>query len=102
MSKRYIVALDSSTNEQNDALKAFIKENGLVWWYWIKNFWLITDSQKKVSALDIRDVLMRTHPKADCFVIELGEHGDTWAGFGPATEERNMFKWIEKNWEKDN
>lgn len=100
MSKRYIVALDSSTNEQNYALQDFIKENSLGWWYWIKTFWLIIDSKEKFSASDIRDVLNRTHPKVDCLVIELNEHGDTWAGYGPATEEKNMFKWIKKNWEK--
>ena len=100
MSKRYIVALDSSTIEQNDAMKDFVRENGLGWWYWINDFWLLTDPREKFSASEIRDVVGKTHPKTECLVIELNDYGDTWSGFGPKSEYRNMFTWLKKTWSK--
>lgn len=100
MSKRYIIALDSSTKEQNDELKDFVSEHGLGWWHWIKNFWLITDPNEKFSASRIQDVLAETHFGIDCFVIELNDDGDTWAGYGPKTEKSNMFRWIKETWNR--
>jgi len=100
MGNKYIIALDSSTKEQNQALKDFASDNGLGWWYWINNFWLITDPREKFSASDIRDVVKTTHPRVYCFVIELNDYGDTWSGWGPGGEKRNMFNWIKNTWDK--
>jgi len=102
MSKRYIVGLDSSTEEQDDAFLQFINDNGLGWWHWLNNFWLITDSSGKFSAGEIRDELNESHPSVEKLVIELSDSGDTWSGFGPKSEDQNMFTWLRKTWSKYN
>lgn len=98
MGKRYIVAVDSSTKEQNNALVEFIRKNSLGWWHWLENFWLLTDFRGNFSAKQIRHVINETHPKVYCIVIELNEHGDTWSGWGPRSDDRNMFKWLNETW----
>ena len=57
MKKRFIVCLENSNNEQDDLFLNFIKENGLGWWHYIGNFWLLTDAYGKLSANLIRDKL---------------------------------------------
>ena len=100
MSKRYIVAVGSSNEKQTDAFLKFIEANDLYWWHWLENFWLIIDSKNQVNIISIRNELEITHPETDNLVIELNDNGDTWAGYGPSTEEKNMFNWLKKTWDK--
>ena len=30
--------------------------------------------------------------------MELTDDGETWSGFGPHSENQNMFTWIHRNW----
>ena len=100
MRKRFIIGLDSTTKEQNEAFLEFVKEHGVGWWHWLGNFWLLADSGGRFSADDVRNKLKETHPGVHTLVIELSEHGDTWAGYGPKSENRNMFKWLRETWSK--
>lgn len=102
MKKRFIIALDSSTDEQDKKHVAFIKENGLGWWHWITNTWMIVDNSGKFDAKKLRAELRKIYPGVNMMVFELSEEGDTWAGFGPNTEKNNMFSWIKRNWKKKN
>lgn len=101
MRRKFAVALDSSTQEQNAELKKFIKDNGLGWWYWINNFWLLTDSKGRLTASDIRDKLSEIYPGVHCLVISLDKDEDSWSGFGPRNSEKNMFKWLSETWDKE-
>ena len=98
MSKRYIVAVDSSTKEQNDAFLEFIKVHKLSWWHWLENFWLIIDSREELTVKGIRDELNKMYPRIHNLVIELSEDAKKWAGYGPSSEERTMFKWLKETW----
>lgn len=100
MSKRFIVGVDSSTEEQDKAFLSFVKSHGLGWWHWLENFWLITDSSDQLTASDIRDELGKTYPGVHKLVIELSDSGDTWSGYGPKSEKRNMFNWLNETWGK--
>ena len=95
---RFIVALDSSTVEQNDAFRQFIKDNGLLWWHWLDDFWLIVGSSGGFTAADIRDKAKECFPGVHLLAIRLDENGDRWSGFGPNTEESNMFEWLQETW----
>lgn len=101
MSKRYIVAVDASTKEQVSKFVEFAKENHMGWWHWMNNFWLLTDSAEALDAVKVRDGVNEAFPGVNNLVIELNETGDTWAGFGPQTEDRSMFKWLHATWSKN-
>ncbi|MEB8063602.1 hypothetical protein [Citrobacter braakii] len=101
MRRKFAVALDSSTKEQNAQLKKFIEDNGLGWWHWIANFWLLTDQNGNLTARDIRDKLNELYPGVHCIVLSIDKDEDTWSGFGPKGTEKNMFNWLKSTWDKD-
>ncbi|MBP6739569.1 MAG: hypothetical protein KA146_06245 [Leptospiraceae bacterium] len=100
MKKRFIVCVTGSTDEEDMTFINFIKDNKLGWWHWISNVWLIVDSHGVFSVSELRDYVKEIFSGEHLLVIELNEQGDTWAGFGPATESKNMFDWIKKSWKR--
>ncbi|EIV5415696.1 hypothetical protein [Klebsiella aerogenes] len=98
MNKRFIVTLDSATDEQDMKFIDFIKENGLGWWHWISTNWMLVDPNGKFTAVTLRSSLMDIYPGVNMIVIELSADGDSWAGFGPSGNEKNMFTWLNNNW----
>ncbi|MBG0624982.1 hypothetical protein I4P27_11140 [Enterobacter roggenkampii] len=100
MRRKFAVALDSSTVEQNKKLKEFIEENGLGWWHWINNFWLLTDAKGNFSAQSLREKLNEIYPGVHLLVISLDKDGESWSGYGPKNETKNMFNWLKDTWDK--
>ena len=99
MKKRFVVMLDSSTQEQNQAFLAFIQNQSLNWWHWLTNSWLIIGAN--VSADEISAKVQQIYPNIHHLVIELRTDGtEEWYGFGPSGEKRNMFPWLQQYWKK--
>ena len=100
MKKRFVVAVDSTTTEQATAVTQFFKDHSLAWWHWLANLWLVSDARGVLTAKSIRDELKNALPGVNTVVIEINENGDTWAGFGPRNDDKNMFIWLRNNWKK--
>ncbi|SRR6266567_210134 len=100
MRKRFIVAVDDTTPAQNQAFRDFLKASSLNWWHWISNVWLLIDEAGTWNAAQLRDKAREFYPGENTFIVELRPNDDTWAGFGPNSEKRNMFNWIKQNWKK--
>lgn len=100
MKKRFVVLIDSSTKEQNDAFLNFIRQSGVFgWWHWLNGSWLLVSSSPLNTSQQIRDKITEIYPGVNNIVLEFREDGtSTWNGFGPQSEERNMFKWMHENW----
>lgn len=97
MNKRFIILIDNTDSDKDDKFIEFVKEEKLGWWHYLNNSWLIKTS-KEIRAKDLRDKVREIYNE-NCLVIEIREDGaDTWSGFGPKGENRNMFTWIHKNW----
>ena len=101
MKKRFVIIIEVSTKEQNDAFLAWIKAEKLGWWHWFQNTWLLSNPAGSLRASGIRDKLRECFGTANTLVLELKNGEDTWAGFGPKTDDKDMFKWLRKNWSKD-
>lgn len=100
MRKRFIILIDNTTNEQDEKFLEYIKENGFGWWHYLNNSWLLT-SYKDFTVNKIRDDLNKIYEGETKLIIELrGNTNDTWAGFGPQGETRNMFTWLKETWNK--
>jgi hypothetical protein len=99
MKKRFVVMLDSSTKEQNEAFREYLKAAtpGL-WWHWLENSWLLVDPKGTLTASELTDKVMVTYPGVSNLVLEFSDDHDTWSGFGPMKPEKNMFPWLRKNW----
>jgi len=100
MKKQFVIALNSTTEEQEKMFLEYIKSNGFGWWHWIDNFWLVVDTQDKLSAEKLRDDLENIFPKVRKLVIEIFSESSTWAGYGPNGEQRNMFNWLHNTWKE--
>ena len=101
MKKRFVVLLDATTKEQSDAFLAAARGKGLSWWHWIRNAWLFVDSSGAMTASELRELADVHYPGVDKIVLELRPDGsDTWSGYGPTKEGKNMFSWVQKNWVK--
>jgi hypothetical protein len=100
MKKRFVIAVNSANAAQQEALVQFFKDQKVGWWHWLSNLWLVTDSRGQLSAASIRGTLKQILPGVHTVVLELNDEGDTWAGFGPNTENKSMFKWLKDHWKK--
>src|SRR5262245_55414180 len=100
MKNRYIICINNSTEQQEKKFIEYIKSYGLGWWHWLNNTLLLTDPKGKLNAGMIRDSLRDIFPDENILVIEINATKDTWSGFGPNTEEKNMFTWLKKHWVK--
>lgn len=95
--KKFVVAINPLTEEQsNQITNLFRHEYG--WWHWIEGFWLVVDLRDTLTAKWIRDQVQEIAPKARTLVLEVTTPTRNWAGWGPSTPEKNMFKWIRETW----
>ncbi len=96
MKKHFVVAAGPLSTEEEKAITEYFRDK-YAWWHWIDGFWLIIDSSGNLTAEDIRNYLHKVAPNARVLVFEVQNISD-WAGVGPETEDRNMFRWIRKYW----
>lgn len=101
MKKRFIICVNSSTKEQETKFLGFIKNENVGWWHWLSNTWLIYDLNNGITAAHLRDKAVEIFEQENVLVIELGKDYDTWQGFGPSSEDKNMFKWLHDYWNKN-
>ena len=102
MAKRYIISTSNLVGE--DQLKRFadrLTKNGLIWWHWLHNTWLIVDTEEKFNAASYSTALRETFPSAWFLILEYEGSAIDWAGYGPSGSgdiETDMFAWIKEHW----
>ncbi len=99
MKKRFVIAINDSTKDQDELFLEYIGTNNFGWWHWIDNFWLLVDSEGKITAKELHNNVMRIYSNNFNFVMEVKEIPAWWA-YGAKEEHRNMFTWIEEHWIK--
>lgn len=97
MKKRYFVAVEGLTPEQEKSLLGYFKEQGVAWWHHIANVWLIVDRKDNVSAQGIRDKIKEIATMGGpCLIMQV--HDDiTWSGLYRSGR-KDTFDWIKKTW----
>lgn len=98
MTKRIVVALSSATKEQDKAFIEYLKDQQIGWWHWVANFWLLVDHSGKETAEHLNLELEKIYPQVIRLVLERHGKDAHWSGFGPDGKERDMSKWLIKNW----
>ncbi|MXY32978.1 MAG: hypothetical protein F4Y60_02580 [Boseongicola sp. SB0664_bin_43] len=101
MKKRFIVAVEGLTNKEQKLLSAFLAKEG-AWWHWIDGFWMIVVSGgSSLDTVAIRDKVKEIGDNPHCIVLQV-QGSVSWAGFGPSSDERNMFSWLRNTWSRYN
>ncbi|MGC3988549.1 MAG: hypothetical protein QM796_02455 [Chthoniobacteraceae bacterium] len=98
--KRFVCLVNSETDEQIQAFRAYVKETRMGYWHWLQSSWLLTDPDGLQTSESLRDQFQITHPKVHVLVIEISGN-DHWSGYGPQGDDRNMFKWLRTTWKRD-
>ncbi len=101
MTKRFVIGVQGMTKDEENTFRKYLEEKGCGWWHWIDNLWLVVDAKGLLSAQKLRDDLDEIAPGKTHISIEVKAE-KTWAGFGPASKEKNgknMFNWFHKNWD---
>ncbi len=102
MKKRFIVAIQGMTAEQEQAFADFLDSKSCGWWHWIYNFWLVVDPSETLTAASLRDEINTISPGLKRLVVDVTEsRRAVWAGYGPSSEERNMFNWLREDWDSE-
>jgi hypothetical protein len=90
MKKHFVLAVGPISTEEEKAITEYFHGKH-AWWHWISGFWLIIDSSGKLTTENIRDHVHAVAPNARILVLEV-QKGSDWAGIGPQTKEKNMFR----------
>lgn len=81
MTRRFVIAADKLTPDQEKEFKDFLHEFG-GYWHWIENFWLlVVEGDEDISSEKIRDKVKALNKASRVLVLEVGSDID-WAGSG--------------------
>jgi hypothetical protein len=99
MRRRFVIAAEGLTDEQETEFRTYIKTKG-AWWHWIANFWLLTTTDQKLNTAEIRDQLKTLNGDVTTVVFEFPEDVD-WATFGKKNASgKEMTEWLKESWAK--
>jgi hypothetical protein len=101
MRKRFIVMVDKGPENAEEKFKNWIGERKLGWWHWIDGAWFLVGTADELTPSDVRDAVRECYGPANCMVLEVKGNRGKWAGFGPKTDNDDMFAWFLKNWKED-
>lgn len=96
MKKRYIVCLNDSTKEQEEAFLKYIEKENFKWWHRFSNIWLLVDVTGESDVKSLRSAVNKAFDFEHNLVFELKK--GNWAGYGPIKGEKDIFSWLKDNW----
>ncbi len=98
MKKRFLVAVSSVTSSDQEKINDLFRDK-YGWWHWIDGFWLVIDSKGELTPEVISNMINDAKPNARRLVMEINDW-ESWFGYGPNSEEKNMFRWLKETWKK--
>jgi hypothetical protein len=99
MSKRVAVAAESLSTEQSNAFTNWVEAKGFGYWHWIDGFWLIVSPSGQIDLQVVAEKLNELSPSSNNLVLEVPQPSG-WYGYGPKSEQKNMFTWLKETWDK--
>jgi len=94
MKKRFIILVDNATKLEDERFWQFISNKGFDWWHYINNSWLLSTPSNYTSKL-IAEKMHEIYPGKKMIIFELKKDAiETWSGYGPVNDKRNMFDWV--------
>ena len=97
MTRYFVIGTDAMKPDQSDSIRKWAQAQ-TAWWHWIDGLWLIISTNDNMDVGSIRDKLRELAPGVSQLVLEVNP--ESWSGFGPKSENRNMFTWLNANWKK--
>ena len=97
MTKRFVIATDPLSTDEEKAFIEFIKRYG--WWHWLPNFWLAQDSSDVLTVTKIRDEIHKINAAARAWVFEV--EPVTWSALTKEDSQgRDGTDWMQRHFFK--
>ncbi len=95
MKRKLIVALDSGTSEQQDAITNYIRNRGWRVWHWLADVWLLADVPASVSPKSLWSDLIAVPAleSARGFVMTTGNDATYWGSI-----DGRCWDWMSEYW----
>ena len=71
MSKKFLIAVDSPTAAESDALTNSLKDTKYGYWHWIADIWIIDDPTSEAEVVKWRSKVRELIADRNVIVIEL-------------------------------
>lgn len=100
MKKRFIIAANFLTPDQERKFARYLAENKLSWWHWVKNYWLVVDKTSNLSCKKFRGEIKKIIGSTSVLVMEISGV-NAWAGSVDSSSTSETFDWLDKVWNPD-
>lgn len=97
MKKRFVLAIEGLNADEQKQVTELISD-GYSWWHWIDGFWLVVDNTGELTPTKLREMTKGVNENSTRLVIEISD-SQNWSGYGPNSENRNMFDWLHGTWD---
>ena len=92
MKRRFVICVDDSTGEQQNAVTDYLKKKKCRFWHYFSDLWLVTSDAQDISAEGLRAEISEIIPSTSKFVMEVGD--GSWA----AQCEKKSHNWLHESW----
>jgi hypothetical protein len=98
VTRRFVIATDPLTSDEEKELQKFFKGHG--WWKWLPNFWLAVDLTDTLTTVAIRDRIHEINKSKRAWVLQV--EPISWASLTREDSQgRDGTDWIKRNWQAD-
>lgn len=98
--KRYLIAVEGLTSENEARLRRYLNSNG-EWWHWVANVWLLsTPDSSSLTASSISNCLDELG-RTKYLVLEVLTDGDHVTKGPRAENGARMGDWLRAVWKKE-
>lgn len=88
---KIVIITDGAPSDQQDAVTEFLKKQGVGYWHWIANAWLVQTS-KRINLTEWRDAIKPLCPGISALLFSF-EDTDDWS----VLADRKSFEWLVKH-----
>jgi hypothetical protein len=88
---KIVILVDSGTLEQRNAITAFVKAQGVAYWHWFPDAWLIS-TNNSINLREWRDEIKTLTPALNLLLFTF-EDTTNWSVRGNA----GSFEWLKKH-----
>jgi hypothetical protein len=102
MSRRFVIAAEGLSTDQESKVLDFLKKHG-AWWHWIDNFWLLstTIENDDFGTSTIVGFIGDLNENARVLAFEFPEDVD-WTARGAANAKgKDMTDWLRETWSRE-
>jgi hypothetical protein len=94
MIRKFVIATEALTQQQERELGSFLSEYG-TWWHWLSNIWLLRTEKDGITTNTIRSKIESLNEVSDIMILEINGV-KSYSGMAPKSSAEQSRSWISK------